>query len=216
MFSVYAPVDSGVTVYKSHFYMLFQISVCGDLWALGSFTPHDALRMYTTPDLYPIWKTKKPVVVSRESPFKYRYLQFSGGVFQSYEFIDRPREFTPKNEHVYNILLFIQNQLILLIDTYVTKEKQLSIPLSPGDYTTDSNISTPKAKALKPTASNSSVKTTESQRLQNILNSNESELIKKEDVLIIATYRLPLIIDYENNQWKVKWDEEVYKLYLIL
>lgn len=96
MFSVYAPVEAGVT-----------ISVCGDLWALGSFTPHDALRMYTTPDLYPIWKTKKPVVVSRDSPFKYRYLQFSGGIFQSYEFIDRPREFTPKIEHVYYIFLIL-------------------------------------------------------------------------------------------------------------
>lgn len=61
--------------------------------------------MYTTPEIYPIWKTKKPVLICKNSPFRYRYLQFSGGSFQSFEYIDKPREFTPLPRHVFFLLI---------------------------------------------------------------------------------------------------------------
>ena len=48
------------------------IMVSGDAEALGRFNQERAIRLYTTPETYPVWRTLEPVTIPRDVALTYR------------------------------------------------------------------------------------------------------------------------------------------------
>ena len=49
------------------------VAVLGDTNNFGGNKPAQAIRLYTTPESFPIWTTVQPIVVLRNKPLTYRY-----------------------------------------------------------------------------------------------------------------------------------------------
>lgn len=67
------------------------IHVSGSSLLAGQADPSAALEMVTTPEEYPMWRTRKPVIVPRDAPHTYAYAIFQGGKFKRWESLDKPR-----------------------------------------------------------------------------------------------------------------------------
>jgi len=57
----------------------------GSCNSLGGFNPNRAIKMVTTPDMYPIWTTPKSILVPMFVKIQYNYAVFSGGEFHRFE-----------------------------------------------------------------------------------------------------------------------------------
>ncbi|CAM9720797.1 unnamed protein product [Discosporangium mesarthrocarpum] len=68
------------------------VRVSGSSLLAGVYDPTVALEMVTTPEEYPRWRTKKPIIVPRNFPHKYMYALFEGGKFLKWEGLSRPRK----------------------------------------------------------------------------------------------------------------------------
>jgi trehalose 6-phosphate synthase/phosphatase len=72
-FQVTCPAEPGETLYLS-----------GDHGALGGYVPEHAREMFTTAELYPVWKVK--VLLPRGIKLVYNYLKKEGGELSEWEF----------------------------------------------------------------------------------------------------------------------------------
>jgi trehalose 6-phosphate synthase/phosphatase len=59
---------------------------------IGKQDPSAALEMVTTPQEYPVWRTRKPIIVPRNEPHTYMYALFEGGKFKKWESLGAPRK----------------------------------------------------------------------------------------------------------------------------
>ena len=59
---------------------------------IGKQDPSAALEMVTTPEEWPVWRTRKPIIVPRNEPHNYMYALFEGNHFKKWETLGAPRK----------------------------------------------------------------------------------------------------------------------------
>ena len=74
------------------------IHILGDSFALGKYNKHKSIQLFTTPQMYPVWATKEPIILPSRSPTKYLYAIFSSGTFKNWEMAEAERLLVPKDE----------------------------------------------------------------------------------------------------------------------
>ncbi|KAG5184819.1 trehalose 6-phosphate phosphatase [Tribonema minus] len=67
------------------------VHVSGSSFMVGKQDPSAALEMVTTPEEYPVWRTRKPIIVPRNEVHTYMYALFEGGKFNKWETLSTPR-----------------------------------------------------------------------------------------------------------------------------
>ncbi|KAF4042054.1 Glycosyltransferase family 20 [Phytophthora infestans] len=72
----------------------------GSSFVMGHFNPNESMTLVTTPEDYPYWTTVKPMLLPRGVPHQYMYALFSGGVFSSWEQIERERVLVPEGREM--------------------------------------------------------------------------------------------------------------------
>ena len=50
-----------------------EVHISGDSASLGEFSLSKSVEMVTNPNIYPIWKSKNPILISHALPLTYRY-----------------------------------------------------------------------------------------------------------------------------------------------
>jgi len=70
------------------------IGVGGSCTSLGGFLKSKVLQLVTTPDSFPIWYSKVPVVVPRNKKIQYKYCIIEGGICKAFECSDTTRSIT--------------------------------------------------------------------------------------------------------------------------
>ena len=68
---------------------------------LGNFDKNRITPLVTTPDSYPIWYTKDPIVIPRYQICQYKYCTIEGGSFRSFERSDIMRTLKPEDPDTY-------------------------------------------------------------------------------------------------------------------
>lgn len=61
------------------------VAILGNISLLGNFDRTKPLRLYTTPESYPIWTTVNPIVVPMNQQIQYQYCLLENGDFKTYE-----------------------------------------------------------------------------------------------------------------------------------
>lgn len=82
---------------------------------LGRWDNLQSIELYTTPEDYPIWYTKAPVVFGSHVPVRYKYCAFAGGKLRYYEPVESERVFTPQ---VYPPLFSLPCFIIEILTSY--------------------------------------------------------------------------------------------------
>ncbi len=62
-----------------------KVYVIGNIRSLGNNKIEKAIPLVTSPDEYPYWYSSSPILVHSNTTVKYRYLIYSGGLFNRYE-----------------------------------------------------------------------------------------------------------------------------------
>ena len=83
------------------------VGIGGSCKALGYFDPRKALSLVTTPEAYPIWSTKTPLLVPADELLTYKFCLIEGGTFKAFEELPNPRSVIPNNidtiiENIFN------------------------------------------------------------------------------------------------------------------
>ena len=74
-----------VTAYTQHGQ---NVHVSGASVAMGRYSPHETIPLFTTPDQYPVWSTEQPVLLRSGNQNEYVYGISAGGVFKHWEVLE--------------------------------------------------------------------------------------------------------------------------------
>ena len=61
------------------------IGICGSSTALGNFSTAKVVQLYCSPETFPYWQSRHPIVVSENQPLAYNYCIIESGKFRVFE-----------------------------------------------------------------------------------------------------------------------------------
>ncbi len=85
---VYIRVRAHTTIGQS-------VAVGGSSNQFGNFDKNRVIHLVTTPDSYPVWYSKEPIIMPRYQVSQYKYCTVEGGVVRSFERLDTVRTLSP-------------------------------------------------------------------------------------------------------------------------
>ena len=71
------------------------VAVGGSSNQFGNFDKNRVIHLVTTPDSYPVWYSKEPIIMPRYQVSQYKYCTVEGGIVRSFERLDTVRTLRP-------------------------------------------------------------------------------------------------------------------------
>ena len=163
---------------------------------MGRNQPTRALKLVTTPEEYPVWRTLQPIVVPRGVVHTYQYAIFDGGKIRRWE------DISPRTVNASQPEVTLRDEYGVSPGEVNTREPVMRTKSDSSDYERESGPTQPEMDELTRKL------TREAAMLQG--GSSLSELMGGRQ-LVLVCFHLPVVLrrDASKGTWSADWNDSL-------